>query len=220
MRFTPDYQKQVCNDPDLCFFGDFPTLSQIKAYGINFAGTWLLPQLYNLSEYCGCKEKLQGKPIEDCADVIASEFHYLKISEMMLFFYRFKSGRYGKFYGSVDPLVITTSIRDFLKERIYAYEQHDKREREWKEMESRKNYVSWKDYCMKEYGEERPYPQFGNIEHKDKEPELDEQEALSTARWIVSVKDEAVRETYGSVFEKKYGCTPKEFIDNYETTKK
>ena len=29
------------------------------------------------------------------------------ISQMMLFFYRFKRGDFGKFYGMVDPMVVT-----------------------------------------------------------------------------------------------------------------
>jgi hypothetical protein len=154
-RFNPDCQKQICGNPDLCYFGDFPTLAQIRSgYGSNSAGTWLLPQLYNLSEYCGCKEKLKGKPIEDCADVIAMEFYYLKVSELMLFFHRFKTGRYGRFYGSVDPLVITTSLREFVRERAAAYERHDMEEREAKERSSKP--VTYEEYCLKEYGEIKP----------------------------------------------------------------
>lgn len=86
---------------------------------------WLLPQLYDLSEYCGVKNKLQGKPLEGCAHVIATEFYYLKVSELMLFFHRFKSGRYGKFYGTVDPLVITSALREFDAERGEAIYKHD-----------------------------------------------------------------------------------------------
>lgn len=53
----------------------------------------------------------------------------------MLFFHRFKAGRYGRFYGSVDPLVITTAIREFIAERAIAYERHDQAERDAREKE-------------------------------------------------------------------------------------
>lgn len=146
-KFNPDLQREICLRQEECHFGDYPTLGEVrKAYGDNAAISWLVPQLYNLSEYCGCRDKLQGKPLEECAAVIASEFYYLKISEVMLFLYRFKSGRYGRFYGSVDPLVITTSLRDFLRERIYAIEQREQEERNRKREEDAKNAITYEQY--------------------------------------------------------------------------
>lgn len=141
--YTPDYQRQICTDVNTCFFGDYPTLATLRAgYGNNTPVMWLIPQLYNLSEYCGCKDKLHGKPLEECAFVIAAEFYDLKISELMLFFHLFKAGHYGRFYGSVDPLVITTALREFLKERNFAY---DRRKQEQEERERGKvDYEQWK----------------------------------------------------------------------------
>lgn len=118
MKYSPEYQRKICQNAQICFLSDFPTLNDVRiAYGENTASVWLIPQLTNLSEFCGCKEKMNGKQIEECAIVIATEFSYLKISEIMLFFFRFKSGKYGRFYGAVDPLVITESLRKFLNER-------------------------------------------------------------------------------------------------------
>lgn len=123
--YNPDMQR-MCANAEECFFGDHPTLAELRRdYGCNMAVMWLLPQLYDLSEYCGVKNKLQGKPLEGCAHVIATEFYYLKVSELMLFFHRFKSGRYGKFYGTVDPLVITSALREFDAERGDAIYKHD-----------------------------------------------------------------------------------------------
>ncbi len=148
--FNPGRQQQICTNAANCFFGDYPTLGAVKrAYGSNTATAWLVPQLYNLSEYCGCRDKLQGKPLEECAGVIASEFHFLKVSEVMLFLYRFKSGRYGRFYGSVDPLVITTSLREFMKERLQAYSRREQEMRERENEASRKRAISWEQYCAK-----------------------------------------------------------------------
>lgn len=145
--FNPDLQMKVCKDSQLCFFGDAPVLSELNmAYGEMTATMWLVPQLYDLSEYCGCKEKLQGKPLEECASVIATEFYWLKVSELMLFFHRFKSGRYGRFYGSVDPLVITTSLREFLKERNCVIEAREQEERRIKDEESKRNAITYEEY--------------------------------------------------------------------------
>jgi hypothetical protein len=147
--FNPDLQAKACKFPDRCLFGDAPTLAEINiTYGDTMATMWLIPQLYDLSEYCGCKDKLQGKPLEQCASVIAGEFFYLKVSELMLFFHRFKTGRYGRFYGAVDPLVITTSLRDFIRERNDAYAIHEQEERKAREGEERRGKVlmSYEEY--------------------------------------------------------------------------
>ena len=147
---------KVCKDTELCLFGDAPVLSELNmAYGEMTATMWLVPQLYDLSEYCGAKEKLQGKPLEECAIVIATDFYYLKVSELMLFFHRFKSGRYGRFYGSIDPLIITTSLREFVRERNAAIYEHEKAIKEEQDEENRKNAISYEEY-VKIHGKANP----------------------------------------------------------------
>lgn len=146
-RYNPDAQRVLCKNAENCITGDYPTLVTLNnGYGANTAFAWLVPQLYNLSEFCGCKDKLQGRPLEECADVIAQEFYYLKISELMLFFYRFKTGRYGRFYGAVDPLVITTALREFLIDRASAYARHEREEQARQRMEWEKEAVSYEEY--------------------------------------------------------------------------
>ena len=155
-RYNPDYQREICGNADACFFGDYPTMAELRlAYGKNAPVMWMIPQLYNLSEYCGCREKLQGKPLEECAYIISNEFYYLKVSELMLFMYRFKAGRYGRFYGSVDPLIITESLRKFCEERWYAYEQREKEEREKREREEAKNAITYEEHLRRK--KEREY---------------------------------------------------------------
>lgn len=147
-KFNPSFQMEICGNTKDCFFGDYPTLATIKAnYGDTVPRAWLIPQLYNLSEYCGVKDKLEGTPLKETAFVIATEYYYLKVSEMMLFFYRFKTGRYGRFYGNVDPLVIATALREFVKERNAEYDRQEKEERERQAEISSKNAITWEEYC-------------------------------------------------------------------------
>lgn len=156
--YNPSYQMQICGDTQDCYFGEYPTLAEIKGYGKNTPLMWLIPQLYNLSEYCGVKDKLEGTPLEETAFVIATEYYYLKISEIMLFFHRFKTGRYGRFYGNVDPLVITTSLREFVNERNTAYIKKEQEEHWRKQEESRKNAITWEEYCKRNGCEGKPNP--------------------------------------------------------------
>ena len=218
--FNPDVQRDICDNADICFFGGAPTLSQLNlAYGSQTAAMWLIPQLYNLSEYCGCKDKLNGIPLEECASVIAAEFYFLSVSELMLFFHRFKSGRYGRFYGSIDPLVITTSIRVFLNERIAAYDEHERAEKERREKEIPT--MSWEEYSMKKYGEVRPMPFQSSNKEKKAEPVKPSEEfsesLLKVAQAIEydEAADKHTKTVFIEKFKKHHGITPKEYIKKH-----
>ena len=144
-------QKKYCSHEDICFFADVPTLAIINTvYGSNTATMFLVQQLFDLSEYTGVKGKLTGKALEGCANAIASKYYYLKVSEIMMFFKRFKEGRYGVFYGSVDPLVIMQAIPQFLQERSMKIEEHIKSEREREELERQSQTITFDEYCQRQ----------------------------------------------------------------------
>ena len=225
MTFNPDVQQDICGNPDVCFFGGAPTLGQLNAtYGSQTAAMWLVPQLYNLSEYCGCKDKLEGNSLKECASVIATEFYFLSVSELMLFFHRFKSGKYGRFYGSVDPLVITTSLRDFLKERSNAYDEREKAEKEKADREAAKNAITWEEYCMKQFGELRTHPMLRKTEEEEKaerEKKVKQPEYSKAAFEIAltietdKIADKHIKKIFAEKFKKHHGLTPKEYIKKY-----
>lgn len=144
-QYTPNYQKQICDKPDYCFFAEFPTLAKVRAVlGNNAPVAWLVPQLLDLSEFCGCKDKLTTRQMEQLASIMANEFYWLKISELMLFFYKFKAGCYGKFYGAVDPMTIMCTLREFVREeRNAAYARREDTERERRDAEDRERYMKY-----------------------------------------------------------------------------
>lgn len=218
VTYSPDYQLKVCDSPRMCVVGEYPTLIDIRlAYGDNVPTAWLVPQLINLSEYCGCRDKLQGKPLEECAHIISMEFGYLKISELMLFFYWFKSGKFGRFYGSVDPLVITTSLREFMKERVKIIEKYELEQKEKADEEARKNRITWEEYCKKNGRPSEVHPLMRKVEKKQ-EPVEDVEQALRSAEGILSEYDisESSRQMMINMFKKKYGCDPQEYINKHK----
>lgn len=145
--YNPDTQAVICGNRDLCYFGEFPTLATVnRKYGVGTANAWLIPQIANLSEFCGCKEKITPIQIKECASIIANEYYFLKVSELMLFFYLFKAGRYGKFYGNVDPMVITCSLRQFLTDRSDAIFHHDSEVRRLQEEKEHGKGISYEEY--------------------------------------------------------------------------
>ena len=146
--FNPSLQIAVARHPDRAFFGKAPSLAVVKhTYGPNAPTMWLMAQLYDLCEYTGAK-KMDVQQATMLAEVIAQQYGYLKVSEILLFFLRFKAGNYGRFYGTVDPMVITAAIREFLKERDWACAQHEQQLKQQEQLEDEKiPRLSWQEYA-------------------------------------------------------------------------
>lgn len=204
-----------------CIEGSYPTIAQLNSqFDKRFGPAWLMAHLHDLSEYCGCKEKLSGHALQQCAAMISMEYYYLKVTEFMLFFHRFKAGRYGRFYGSVDPLVITTALMDFVKERNIACNRYDEERKKAEEEEAKKSAVSWEEFC-KETGRDEKSPL---MRSKRKAPATTKpkREKRNTEDYAKSSAVSLINNTYHcdentlkmmkDMFEQKYGCTPEEYV--------
>lgn len=142
--FNPSKQYEYTQDLRRVYYGECPNLGVIgKSFGVNVPVSWLVAQIRDLSEYTGVRDKLAGEQARRLAEVIADNWPWLKAVELMLFFRRFKSGAYGRFYGTVDPLVVTDALRTFLEERsaeMAKIWEDEKPERERQEREQREAY--------------------------------------------------------------------------------
>ena len=150
-------QEELTNSSERCFFGNAPTLKDINlVYGNGTSQFWLNAQLANVSEFSGTKDKITKSQIEQLSELITEEYFFLKISEIMLFFRRFKLGKYGKFYGTVDPMVITTSLNIFLRERGESYFDKENKVREDKQREEqKKNHITYEEYVRRKKEKEK-----------------------------------------------------------------
>lgn len=147
VAMNPSRQGEVAKHPYDCIFGQHPELTSLaNTYGDNAPVAWLIPQIKDLSEFCGCKEKLSMEQLAGCAQVIAMSYGYLKTSELMLFFHLFKSGRYGQFYGAIDPLKITTALHKFLNDRNDYFYRIEENRRDKERMKARIGAVSYEKY--------------------------------------------------------------------------
>ena len=153
LAYNPERQADFCTQPVRCVLGTAPTLGEVcAAFGKGAGAAWLVPQLSNLSEFCGCRDKFTRAQLKETARLIAGEYPWLRLTELMLFFHRFKLGHYGRFYGAVDPLVITSALRDFLSYRAALIERARQwqAEREWAEAKRRAvSYEEWKKLKVK-----------------------------------------------------------------------
>lgn len=145
--YAPNKQAYLCKDKELCYFGMSPTLAEINVEYNKLAATaFIVPQLTNLAEFANCKNSFGEGQIRSCAEMIAAEYYYLKMSEVMLFCYKFKAGEYGQFYGSVSPLAIMGAMRQFIRERNDAIFQHESELRQEEREKSKENTISAGEY--------------------------------------------------------------------------
>lgn len=150
VTMNPSIQAAAAKHPEKCYFGTAPSLTILKkTYGENMATMWLVPQLNDLAAFTNSTNQLNGQAVTFVANAIAQEYYYLKTSELLLFFYRFKLGYYGRFYGTVDPMIITMAIREFLKERAEAYRKRDAEQQQREREESMKGAISASEFCRR-----------------------------------------------------------------------
>lgn len=119
--YSPDKALALSLSDRAAFLSRAPTLGVVKrAYGDAFIESWIEKILFNISEFAGSRIKMNVSQFEITARLILSEYAIFKVTEFILFCQRFLLGRYGKFYGSVDPMTILDGMSDFAKDRIAA----------------------------------------------------------------------------------------------------
>lgn len=151
MLFNPSKQCDYCRNLERVYMGVAPSLSVLSAaFGKDVTETWLEIQIRNLSEFCGVREKISTEQTEELAKVIISQFHYLKVTELMHFFLRFKAGAYGRFYGSVDAMVITDALQTFCEERNSTIEKYEaERTKQETEARNKADFAKYIDFRAK-----------------------------------------------------------------------
>lgn len=223
LTVTPAQQSVLHKNIHDCYFGCYPTLEELNAtYSSKTAQAWLVPQLVDLSEYCGVKEKFTTNQLSQCSDIIASDYSYLKVSEIMLFLARFKRCCYGRFYGSVDPLVVIEALKEFCRERNVIFWERIQEEEKNKSLVSMQNACSWEVYKQKyrisatlraiPSGAPKSQSNPRQCERKqnyEKEMyEIAKRLAENTYKCDIGTLD-VMKET----FRKRYGCTPEESLN-------
>lgn len=150
VKLNPEAQILAGRHPDRAFFGDAPSLAVMKkTYGENMPTMWLMPQILDLVVYSNSKGTLNERQAEFLAEAIANEYFFLKASELLLFFYRFKLGRYGHFYGVVDPMKVTQALAEFVRERNAAIDAKRQEEEKEERERSAENAISLREYCRR-----------------------------------------------------------------------
>lgn len=109
LKFNPEAQVSM-SDLDEAIFEDSPTLEDIDiAYGEGSAEKWLCPQIEDFFYFAG-EKSFTKEQIKNLASVISKEHKLFKVSQILHFFYRLKSGKYGDFATAISPMFISYSL--------------------------------------------------------------------------------------------------------------
>ena len=208
----------LCKNPSNCWFGDYPTLKCIdELYGEDTAELWLGIQLDNLMEYCGCKVKLNEVQIDELSALIYLNYSFLRFTELMLFFWYFKTAKFGKFYGTMDPIVIMEALQIFVcEQRAQAISGEEIRIQQ--EYEDSRNAFTISET---EYLNKKGIPGFEKKNEKvivnlqtseaNKAAVLDSALALVNNRYGYS---EDILKLFYEAWEKAHKVSPAEYINN------
>lgn len=119
--FKEVFNVSLCNTfakyPERCVLGSSPVLSVAsKVYGESATLQWLCLLLVNLSEYMGAKQKMSPYQMQTLAQNILTDYFYLSMSEIMLFFSMAQRGKLGILdFGTFDPIRITYLLQEFVR---------------------------------------------------------------------------------------------------------
>ena len=130
-QFNPTHWGYTLSNPDKAYAASCPTLAAYdRLYGEGCAEDWVCMQITVLFAASSSREKGLADGIRLFSSAFAAEVRQYKLSELMLFFARYKSGKYDNSYASFDA-------KEFLKERVHEIDRVE-RARVQQEIEDRR----------------------------------------------------------------------------------
>lgn len=137
--YSPMHWGYAMSNPERAYMAECPTLRQYAdAFGLPHAAMWVRIQVTQLYGASSNRDKGVSDGIKLFADCFASEVAGYKLSELMLFFARYKAGRYDNSYASFDSKRIGNAFfKEFLKERVHEIDKAE-RARVQREIEERR----------------------------------------------------------------------------------
>lgn len=119
ISFSPMHWGYVINHAERAYQAACPTVSDYsEKFGIEYASLWIHAHILALYGSSSNRDKNVADGIKLFCDSFAAQVKGYKLSELMLFFARYKSGRYDNSYSSFDARRIGNAFfKEFLPER-------------------------------------------------------------------------------------------------------
>lgn len=113
-----------------------------KERGQDVAVSVLVEIIGDAIEFFSVGKSMNSEQLGETVRLILQEFYFLKLSDMVLFLDRFKSGFYGKTFDRVDGNVIMVALREYCEERMNTAETLSlEKHKELKTLESEELFV-------------------------------------------------------------------------------
>lgn len=124
-QFSPSNWAYTVANATKAYEADCPTLNDYdKLYGEGVSGEWVRLQMLALYGSSNCKDIGVADGIKLFSYNFAYEVKNYKISELMLFFARYKAGKYDNSYSSFDSKRVGNAFfKEFLRERNFELEK-------------------------------------------------------------------------------------------------
>ena len=146
--FAPNLCAKFANEAlERCFSAKTYTLTQLRLNCAGLQNSWLSAQITYLNSISGATQMTEMQ-MTMLASNISQTYGYLKITELMVFFFQLAGGKYGKFFGAVDPMQIMVDLNEFMKYRSIMLDkiESERRSEERNAMLSNPKYITREQY--------------------------------------------------------------------------
>lgn len=97
---------------------DCTTIGQIRKNegekpAVEYVSKWII----DLNNFINVSRRMNGYQIVQTAEMILSDYYFLKLSDIYFFFSEMKKGRYCKFYDSIDGSMIMAWMERYVNDR-------------------------------------------------------------------------------------------------------
>lgn len=137
--YSPALWSYAARYPEKAYMAECPTLAQYdKAYGQGSSGDWIYIQVLALFGSSSSRDASLAGTIRFFADSFAHEASRFKLSELMLFFARYKAGRYDNSYQTFDTRRIGSAFfHEFLPQRNMELEAISRKQQQEQSLKNR-----------------------------------------------------------------------------------
>ena len=118
LRLSPAGSSRYTVDLPTAYHRGLPTFGELdRVYGSNTSAALVVSHINDLQNFCGVLSMTKDRMLE-LSRMVTQEYSWMTVGEWMLFCFRFKSGRYDKFYGSASANTVMRSLGQFRLERL------------------------------------------------------------------------------------------------------
>lgn len=213
-RYTPSLQAILAENSDDVWLGNHPTLVSIKNVYPGLIQVWIKRQLEDLNIYLGSRGGLTESLLFELPQHIYVEFYYLKVSEVMYFFWLVKDLRFGEIYGHLNPADIMMWLRQFVQEiRKPALEYYEQQIEDAYEQWHSQNVVKDRDFSHELPNIMKAISDKATEEKKEdtENPDLVMESALTLVNNTANLNPEDLMEVC-RVWKARHGCDPYEYV--------